>query len=113
MLLSFQENNNNNDIFPSRSKNSWNSHIKSPKPHQNDNILVKGKSSPTINLAFRKRKQTTTPQKFREINNSVKYPKQITPTTATLRRSDKSSTEYHPRTLKHSDNFFQWLLRLF
>ena len=111
MLLSFQE--NNNDIFPSRSKNSWNSHIKSPKPHQNDNILVKGKSSPTINLAFRKRKQTTTPQKFREINNSVKYPKQITPTTATLRRSDKSSTEYHPRTLKHSDNFFQWLLRLF
>ena len=107
MLLSFQE--NNNDIFPSRSKNSWNSHKKSPKPH---NILVKG-NSPTINLAFRKRKQTTTPQKFREINNSVKYPKQITPTTATLRRSDKSSTAYHPRTLKHSDNFFQWLLHLF
>ena len=107
MLLSFQEN-NNNDIFPSRSKNSWNPHIESPKPHQN--ILVKGKS-PTINLAFRKRKQTTTQQKFREIN-SVKYPKQTTTTTTTtLRRSDK--TAYHPRTLKHSDNFFQWLLRLF
>ena len=110
MLLSFQEN-NNNDIFPSRSQNSWNSHIKSPKPHQNDNILVKGKSSPTINLAFRKRKQTQQNPQY-----SVKYPNKklkqtTTTTTTTLRRSDQ--TAYHPRTLKHSDNFFQWLLRLF
>ena len=104
-MLSFQE--NNNDIFPSRSKNSWNSHKKSPKPH---NILVKG-NSPTINLAFRKRKQTQQNPQYSVVKYPNKKLKQTTTSTTTLRRSDQ--TAYHPRTLKHSDNFFQWLLRLF